>query len=107
LPDAHPAFSRFMAAHPRLSRFFVALPKAASVATLELHHAHPVFSRFMAAHPRISRFLVEHPKATAVVLRVAHRIPFLDPFVPLAPHITAEFSHCARPRPRRKSKFRL
>jgi hypothetical protein len=60
----------------------------------------------MAAHPRISRFLVEHPKATAAVLRVAHRIPFLDPFVPLAPHITAEFGYCAKRRPRRKSKFR-
>jgi len=71
-----------------------------------LPHAHPAFSRFMAAHPRISRFLVEHPKATAAVLRVAHRIPFLDPFVPLAPHITAEFGYCAKRRPRRKSKFR-
>jgi hypothetical protein len=51
--------------------------------TAGLHHAHPAFSRFMAEHPRLSRFLAEHPKATAVVLRVAHRIPLLDPYVPL------------------------
>ncbi len=65
-----------------------------------LHHAHPGFTRFMAEHPRISRFIAEHPKASRFVFRVAHHIPILDHYVPLAPPITPVF-HLRAMRPRR------
>lgn len=65
----------------------------------ELHHAHPAFSRFMTEHPRISRFIAEHPKASRFVFRLAHHIPVLQPYVPLAPHVRSLYnSHACRPR---------
>jgi hypothetical protein len=78
-----------------LSRF----TKAAG--TAGLHHAHPGFERFMAAHPLISRFTTEHPKATALVFRVAHHIPILDRYVPIAP----VFERRAPPRPRQRPRM--
>ena len=53
-----------------------------------LHHAHPGFTRFMAAHPLISRFIAEHPRASHFLFHVAHHIPVLDHYVPIAPHIS-------------------
>jgi len=75
-----------------------------------LFHAHPGFTRFMAAHPLISRFIAEHPKTTHFVLAVAHRIPNLDHYVPIAPHIKQVFDRRAAPRraaPRPRQKFRF
>ena len=54
-------------------------------------HAHPGFTRFMAAHPLISRFIAEHPKTSRLSWRVAHHIPMLDHYVPIAPHIKQVF----------------
>jgi hypothetical protein len=68
-------------------------------AARELHHAHPEFSRFMAAHPRISRFIAEHPKTSRFVFRIAHHIPVIEHYVPLAPHVSSTFVHRAKPRP--------
>lgn len=65
-----------------------------------LHHAHPFFTRFMAAHPRISRFIAEHPKTSRFVFRVAHHIPVIERYVPIAPHITPVFHQRAQPRKR-------
>jgi hypothetical protein len=70
-----------------------------------LNHAHPAFTRFMAAHPTLSRFIAEHPQASRFVFRLAHHIPILDHYVPIAPHITAEFAYRAKPRPRPRIKF--
>jgi hypothetical protein len=54
----------------------------------------------MAAHPRISRFIAEHPKTSRFVFRVAHHIPVIERYVPIAPHITPVFHQWAQPRPR-------
>jgi len=35
------------------------------------------------------------------LFEVAHHIPVLDHYVPIAPHISAEFGFRAKPRPRR------
>jgi len=70
-----------------------------------LFHAHPGFTRFMAAHPLISRFIAEHPKTVHLVLAVAHHIPILDHYVPIAPHIKQVFDRRAAPRPRKKFTF--
>jgi len=61
---------------------------------------HQAFSRFMAALPRVSRFLAEHPKTSRFVFRLAHHIPVLDRYVPIAPHIIvpAYNPHAQRPR---------
>lgn len=80
-------------AHAEVSRFCV-LDSAARV----LHHAHPAFTRFMAAHPRISRFLADHPKTSKFLFEVAHHIPIVERFVPIAPHISSAFLHRAKPR---------
>jgi len=64
----------------------------------ELHHAHPEFTRFMKAHPRISRFLAEHPKTSRFLFNVAHHIPVIERYVPIAPHISSAFIHRAKPR---------
>jgi hypothetical protein len=65
-----------------------------------LRHAHPGFDRFMHDHPLISRFIEEHPKASRFVFRVAHHIPVIERYVPIAAHIAPVFSQRARPRPR-------
>ena len=63
-----------------------------------MYHAHAGFELvFMAAHSLISRFLAEHPKAATFVFRVAHHIPILDHYVPIAPHISPDFERRARP----------
>lgn len=67
-------------------------------AVRELHHAHPVFTRFMAEHPRISRFLAEHPKTSRFLLNVAHHIPVIERYVPIAPHISSAFVDRAKSR---------
>jgi len=85
------------------SRFTkVAEPGAvpAPSAAAGLHHAHPGFTRFMAEHPRISRFIAEHPKASRFVFRIAHHIPVIEHYLPIAAPITPVFVHHARPRPR-------
>ena len=64
-----------------------------------LQHAHPGFTRFMAAHPRLSLFVAEHPKASRFVLRVAHHIPVLDRYVPLAAHVGSLFNKTATAAP--------
>ena len=85
------------------SRFLqkVAQPPAApaSAGPRELQHAHPVFTRFMQKHPGISRFMAEHPKTSRFLLNVAHHIPVIERFVPLAPHISSTFTHRTKPRP--------
>jgi hypothetical protein len=55
----------------------------------------------MAEHPRISRFIAEHPKASRFVFRVAHYIPVVERYVPIAAHITPVFVQRARPSPHR------
>ena len=66
-----------------------------------LQHAHPAFTRFMAAHPVISRFIAEHPKMSRFVFRVAHHIPVVEKYVPIAAHISPVFHQRAmRPRGR-------
>jgi hypothetical protein len=92
------------------SRFLkVAQPAAAPAqrsAAPALQHAHPGFDRFMAAHPRISRFIEEHPKESRFLLRVAHHIPVVERYVPVAwPHLSPVFSQRARPRPRPRYRF--
>jgi hypothetical protein len=85
------------------SRFTkVAEPQAALAqgAPCPLRHAHPGFTRFMAEHPRISRFIAEHPKMSRFVFRVAHHIPVVDKYVPIAAHIAPVF-HQRAMRPRR------
>lgn len=79
-----------------MSRFLRKVAKPAG-----LQHAHPDFTRFMIAHPFISRFLAEHPRMSHFLFDVAHHIPVLDHYVPIAPHISAEFGFRAKPRPRR------
>jgi len=83
------------------SRFLqkVAQPDAApaSAGPRELQHAHPVFTRFMQKHPGISRFLAEHPKTSRFLLNVAHHIPVIERYVPLAPHISSSFAHRSQP----------
>lgn len=56
-----------------------------------LPHAHPAFTRFMAAHPVISRFIAEHPKMSRFVFRIAHHIPVVEKYVPIAAHISPVF----------------
>lgn len=85
------------------SRFTkVAEPHAAPAQSpgCPLRHAHPAFTRFMAAHPVISRFVAEHPRMSRFVFRVAHHIPVIDKYVPLAAHISPVF-HQRAMRPRR------
>ena len=71
---------------------------ALDTAARKLHHAHPAFTRFMVAHPRISRFLAEHPKTSRFLFNVAHHIPVIEHYVPIAPHISSAFVHRAKPR---------
>jgi hypothetical protein len=91
------------------SRFLkVAKPDAAPArrnAASGLHHAHPGFDRFMHDHPQISRFITEHPKASRFVFRVAHHIPVIERYVPIAAHIAPVFAQRARPRPRPRYRF--
>ena len=68
------------------------------VAHAGLHHAHPEFTRFMKAHPRISRFLAEHPKTSRFLFNVAHHIPVIERYVPIAPHVSSAFVYQAKPR---------
>ncbi len=70
-----------------------------------LSHAHPAFSRFMAEHPRISRFIAEHPKTSQFIFRIAHHIPVIERYVPLAPHISSTFVHRAKQRPAPAPRF--
>ena len=77
----------------------------ADTAAHELQHAHPEFSRFMAAHPRISRFLAEHPKTSRFVFKIAHHIPVIEHYVPIAPHISSSFVHRAKQRPAPAPRF--
>jgi len=67
--------------------------------TAPLHHAYPAFSRFMAALPRVSRFLAEHPKTSRFVFRLAHHLPVLDRYIPIAPYLAPAYNaHAQRPR---------
>jgi hypothetical protein len=86
----------------------VAKPGAvpASSAARGLHHAHPGFTRFMAEHPRISRFIAEHPKTSRFLLGIAHHIPVIEHYVPIALPITPIFDYRSRP-PRRVPKPRF
>jgi len=74
-------------------------------ATAEPEPAQPGLSRFMAAHPRLSRLLADKPVTAAVVLTFANLMTFLNPFGP-APGLAAEFGDTAKPRRRKKTKFR-
>ena len=67
-----------------------------------LFHAHPAFTRFMAAHP-VGIFALssaEHPKMSRFVFRVAHHIPVVEKYVPIAAHISPVL-HQRAMRPRR------
>jgi hypothetical protein len=75
------------------------------VAHEELHHARPEFTRFMKAHPRISRFLAEHPKTSRFLFNVAHHIPVIERYVPIAPHISSAFVHQAKPHRAHRPRF--
>jgi len=71
-----------------------------------LYHAHPGFTRVVATHPLISRFIAEHPKASRFVFRVAHPIPVIEHYVPIAAHITPVFVQRAKPSPAHASGFK-
>lgn len=67
--------------------------------TAPRHQAYPAFSRFMAALPQVSRFLAEHPKTSRFVFRLAHHIPVLDCYIPIAPPLAPAYNpHAQRPR---------
>ena len=55
-------------------------------------------SRFLTRHPKLSRFIAEHPRTSRFIFRVAHHIPVLDRYFPLAPHISSAFVHRSEPR---------
>ena len=65
----------------------------------ELNHAPPAFTRFMDAHPRLSRFVVEHPKTSRFFFCLAHHLPVIERYVPLAAPIAPVYNPRAR-RPR-------